>query len=208
MFNTVAEKVKASFKIPISDEQIKTAIQAPLTEPEIILMYSFQGESCVRCGNCCRVATPIAFEKEKFRKIAKSRKLSYKKLKKRVRARAEKGIVSIPGAPCPFLKGKNHCTVYDLRPLVCSSYPIGKTISTVLTSNRAFLVEDCPASIKLLTLTINARITITLMQEAGLKIPSKLTQEELAYLDSADRVTRMRYLRRKIESKKRRLIEA
>jgi len=204
MFDTLAEKVKASFKISISDEQIRTAIQTPLTEAVLMWMYSVQGESCVRCGNCCRIPRSIAFEKESFRKIAKSLKLSYKKLKKRVRARTEKGIVRIPGAPCPFLKGKNHCTIYDLRPFVCQVYPMGKTISTVLSSNRAFLIADCPAFIKLIMLTITARITIKLMQEKGIEIPSWLSPEELAYLDSTDRETRMRFIQRRIERGKRR----
>jgi len=205
LFNKIADKVKATFNVPISDEQIRTAIHLPLSESDIMLMYYHQDEYCVKCGNCCRVAAPISCEKEHFRKIAKSLNLSYKKLKKRVGARTVNGVVKMLGAPCHFLEGKNHCSIYELRPLVCIMYPMGKSILTVVQSNRIFLVKDCPAQISLIENVMETKILVELMKEAGVKIPSVYSEEEIKYIQSLDTVGRMRYFGQQMKNMKRRL---
>jgi len=205
LFNEIADRVKSAFKIPISDEQIRAAIRIPITEPEIMLMYSYQDAFCVKCGTCCRMCNPIECEKEHFRKIAKSMKLSYKKLKKRTRSRAFKGIVKIPGNPCPFLEGKNHCTIYELRPLICKKYPMAKTISSVIQNGRIFIIDDCPASIGMVRTMIQIRIIAELMEESGIEIPSRYSEEEIEYVESLDTVARLRYFEQKIKTEKRRL---
>ena len=79
---------------------------------------------CHQCGNCCTFpgGTVFATEKE-FRKIAEYLGLSFEAFLDTYTDDME-GFVSIiskPEGPCIFYD--NGCTIYDLRPAQCRTFP-------------------------------------------------------------------------------------
>jgi len=69
---------------------------------------------CKECANCCRVLE-LEFTEPELHTIAKSMEQSIDEFKKRS---VVEGIVR----HCPALKG-NLCSIYEVRPDVCRSYP-------------------------------------------------------------------------------------
>lgn len=149
---------------PVTAEQIIRAVQSlsALNLMEVTELSRIQDKFCKRCGNCCRESHPIDFRKEVLRAVAKSLGTSYKKLKKKLRAypRGEQSIIEVPGKPCPFLKGRNICTIYHLRPFVCRLYPLGKTMSNIFAGQVVQLMppSKCPAIYDILTALAILRI--------------------------------------------------
>lgn len=148
----IFKKIKSHAK-GFTDEQIRRAVESlsMLRGDEVYEAIKIQDKFCVKCGNCCRNSNPIDFLKEELRAVAKRYfGLSYKKLKHRVRAYPSRkvggmGVIQVPGKPCPFLEGRNKCTIYDLRPMACRLYPLGKTLSCILVGKPVGLIkpEDC-----------------------------------------------------------------
>ena len=137
----IFKKVKSHIDTSlIADEQIRKAVESlsMLSGLEIERAMSIQDKFCIKCGKCCRESHPIDFMKEHLRLVAKKYYgLSYKKLKHRLRGYPSRkvggmGVINIPGKPCPFLKGRNNCTIYEDRPLVCRLYPLGKSLACML----------------------------------------------------------------------------
>ena len=115
---------------------------------EAQMLLKIQDKYCVNCGFCCQTSHPVDFRKEELKAVAKHLGTSYKKLKKKIHARPGRpGIIFVPGKPCPFLEGRNHCTIYEFRPYVCRMYPMGKTLSSMIRGEQVMLTtpEDCPA---------------------------------------------------------------
>jgi len=86
---------------------------------------------CRRCGECC-LPNPLdpqhpgvmVFEEE-LRLIAKYSSYSYKYLKKKAKINTDPNLARRRYLPLPcifYQKGK--CQIYDIRPLVCRTYPI------------------------------------------------------------------------------------
>jgi hypothetical protein len=78
--------------------------------------------SCQRCGRCC--FTPGAglyLEKEDFERIAAH--IGKKRL--RSLCRYEKDLQAwILRQPCPFYRRESGCSIYVVRPLTCTKYPL------------------------------------------------------------------------------------
>ena len=78
--------------------------------------------NCLKCGNCCRVISPVLLE-EDFKRLANSLDIPDELFiaEYLVEVEDDEGYV-FKSTPCPFLSG-NSCTVYSDRPGDCRSYP-------------------------------------------------------------------------------------
>ena len=116
-----------------SDEEIDQTIFAVVNQgPNLSsaeLLLQLQGDLCDRCGACCSFWDTITIQQKELLEIAKHLRLKPDKLmrKYQIVQENEHGFVTdeftIRGRPCPFLKGKNHCSIYSVRPSVCRGYP-------------------------------------------------------------------------------------
>ncbi len=88
---------------------------------------------CRRCGKCClpNPATPehpgVMVSESDRRRIAENTQYSYKYLKKKAPINNDSPFV--PGRylplPCVFYDNKKgECRVYDVRPLICTTFPL------------------------------------------------------------------------------------
>ena len=102
-----------SLPLPAKDERVGSDAGVKLF---------WQRFSCQRCGRCC--FTPGAglyLEKEDFERIAKH----VGKKKMRSLCRYEKALQAwVLKQPCPFYDKEKGCTIYDIRPLTCTKYPL------------------------------------------------------------------------------------
>lgn len=149
---------------PFTDERVRRAVESlsALNRLEVEAMIKVQNDFCVRCGNCCRNNNKIDFLKWELKAVAKRFGMSYGKLKRKLNAKwsGRTSIWDVPGKPCPFLEGRNYCTIYDIRPLVCQLYPLGKPLSCMLrgTPVQVIAVKDCPAMKEIFALIAVARL--------------------------------------------------
>ena len=89
--------------------------------------------NCRRCGKCC-LPNPLNPEhpgvmvyKEDLIKIAKHSHYSYKYLKKKAILNTNPNLAPRRYLPLPCMfydKTKSECQIYDIRPLVCRTFPI------------------------------------------------------------------------------------
>jgi len=67
-----------------------------------------------------------------------------------------------PGNPCPFLEGKAHCSIYELRPITCRAFPfIGMSYTVLSKRAKKKTIEfqrECPQSMALLDIIIYPRV--------------------------------------------------
>ena len=105
----------------------------------------FRKINCLDCANCCRVAQPV-FEKPDINRISKHLGISSK-------AFIEKYLKPDPDyeylpkkLPCVFIGDDNKCSIYEIRPLGCRTYPPAKLR---LTPEQLDVLHDnigiCPA---------------------------------------------------------------
>ncbi|MGV8174817.1 MAG: YkgJ family cysteine cluster protein [Methanothrix sp.] len=77
---------------------------------------------CQRCGRCC--FTPGAglyLEREDYERIGE--RIGKKKLRSLCRYDKELKVWVLQ-QPCPFYSLKEGCTIYEIRPLTCTKYPL------------------------------------------------------------------------------------
>ena len=102
-----------SLPLPAKDERVGSDAGVKLF---------WQRFSCQMCGRCC--FTPGAglyLEKEDFERIAEH--VGKKKMKSL--CRYEKALQAwVLKQPCPFYDKEKGCTIYDIRPLTCTKYPL------------------------------------------------------------------------------------
>jgi len=77
---------------------------------------------CRRCANCCKAISPL-LQPDECKRLAEHLDLSTEQFigDYLVETEDEDGYLFKPG-PCPFLSDDS-CTIYDLRPEDCRSYP-------------------------------------------------------------------------------------
>jgi len=170
--------IDAHTKVLIPDEEVRQATRTfSLTRLQIAGMVQLQDRFCTRCGECCRTSNPIDFTKEELRAVAKRLGTSYKRLKRKLRARPRgDGAIMVPGKPCPFLEGRNHCTIYDLRPMVCRLYPLGKSAGEASISGAMGLPSNCPAVKDMILHMLLAQIVLNMARREG-SLPETLPTE-------------------------------
>ena len=129
----VLSKAKARLnleKVEIDDILKAVSSLGFILETEMALIYALQDQICTRCGWCCTENTSLRASKDELKRIAEHKKRSYKKLKKRIRARPNKdGTMRVTRHPCPFYE--DGCSVYAVRPGVCRSYPTNMILSSL-----------------------------------------------------------------------------
>ncbi len=76
---------------------------------------------CTKCANCCKKIPPD-LRKDDIRRISKHLKVSEAVFSETYLKRSEEGENIINVLPCPFLD-QNKCSIYDIRPETCRSYP-------------------------------------------------------------------------------------
>jgi len=82
---------------------------------------------CKGCGNCCR-GMYVSIKDHEVITIAERLGMKENELIQKYKLKQEttpNGFLKfiMDAFPCPFLKD-NKCTIYDIRPIVCQSYPL------------------------------------------------------------------------------------
>ena len=106
---------------------------------------AFAHINCMNCANCCRTSLAV-FEKPDVKRIAKHFQMTEKEfIKKYLRPHPDYDYL-IKTLPCPFLSEDNLCTIYEIRPTGCATYPPAKLR---LTDEQLDVLHDnmgiCPA---------------------------------------------------------------
>jgi Fe-S-cluster containining protein len=78
---------------------------------------------CTRCANCCKSAA-VSLDDADVERIAAQLNLTTTEFIARyLTAYPTEGRYHMQQIPCPFLGGDDRCTIYDVRPAICRSYP-------------------------------------------------------------------------------------
>ena len=103
-------------ELPFSLRKIDGAVQETLREVSARI-------DCTKCGNCCREMQPVLTATD-IRRLARKMKRPIKTFVSRYLKKAPDGQAGLifKARPCPFLR-QRHCTVYEVRPRDCRSYP-------------------------------------------------------------------------------------
>ena len=81
--------------------------------------------NCLECANCCRIAQPV-FEKPDIKRISKHFGISSRAfVRKYLKPDPDYGYFT-KKLPCVFLGDDNKCTIYEIRPMGCRTYPPAK----------------------------------------------------------------------------------
>ena len=88
---------------------------------------------CRRCGRCC-LPNPLDPEypgvmvyREDLLRIAEHSRYSYKNLKKKARLNTDPSLARRRYLPFPCMfydRNKGECQIYEIRPVVCRTFPI------------------------------------------------------------------------------------
>jgi uncharacterized protein len=106
---------------------------------------AFSCIDCLQCANCCKTTGPLFLPKD-IERIAKHLKMKPGTFVETYLKIDEDNDYVLRQVPCPFLGSDNYCSIYDVRPKACSSYPHTdmrnqKTMFPLLLKNA----EICPA---------------------------------------------------------------
>lgn len=101
--------------VELADRRLNTMVQE--TTDEV-----WQHIDCRTCANCCRMLHPT-FSRTEVQRIAAYLGTTLEELRHRyLTPDAARGKYITQELPCPFLDG-NLCSIYEVRPAVCSQYP-------------------------------------------------------------------------------------
>ena len=83
---------------------------------------AFANLNCLNCANCCSTALAV-FEKPDISRISKHLKMTKPDfIKKYLKPHPDYEYL-IKTLPCPFLAPDNKCSIYEIRPTGCRTYP-------------------------------------------------------------------------------------
>ena len=82
----------------------------------------FSKIDCLQCANCCRTTPPI-FTNKDIKRIAQFLGTTPKQFKRKYTIEDVNGELIGIKVPCSFLNDDNTCSIYDVRPLACRTYP-------------------------------------------------------------------------------------
>jgi Fe-S-cluster containining protein len=131
----------------ITEEDIDDIVKASGGMTLTFLKKLTEGDLvCEQCGTCCQKVTPISITEKEIRDIAKYLNISPSKLRRKynITYDSERDQWSMPGAPCPFLKGKNTCTIYPVRMHVCREFPFNRMYEEGTSGRRVGVHPTCP----------------------------------------------------------------
>jgi Fe-S-cluster containining protein len=111
----------------------------------------FACTDCLKCANCCKTTGPLFLPKD-IERIAKHLKLKPGVFVEKYLKIDEDNDYVLKAVPCAFLGSDNYCSIYEVRPKACASYPHTdmrnqKTLLTLLLKNT----EICPAAFEIVT---------------------------------------------------------
>ena len=85
----------------------------------------FGRHDCTKCANCCRTSLAV-FGPKDVRRISKHFSMDKKEFIKKYLTPHPDYDYLIKTLPCPFLSENNLCTIYEIRPEGCRTYPPAK----------------------------------------------------------------------------------
>ncbi len=148
---TTAEKNKA-----VNRAILKKVKQGILPQTDQVMQEfhekAFEEINCLTCANCCKTTSPVITNRD-IDRIAKHLKIKPSALVGHYMRVDEDQDYVFKAAPCPFLEADNCCSIYDVRPTACRTYPHTDRKKfhqlTELTYQNSFI---CPAVQRILTL--------------------------------------------------------
>jgi Fe-S-cluster containining protein len=181
-------------KMEIDDVLKAVSSLGALLETEIALIYALQDQICTRCGWCCTENSSLRITKDELKNIAAYKKSSYKKLKKRIRARPRKDrTLRVTRHPCPFYE--DGCSIYPIRPGVCRSYPTSKILSALVGDGP--YPDNCEISNDLLAELVIKRALEEKMARENPELIKELAdnkRDEMSRLSQKTQTQRFQYL--------------
>jgi uncharacterized protein len=105
----------------------------------------FSKIDCLKCANCCKTISPV-FKERDITRLSAHFKVRPSEFVSKYLYLDSDGDYVVNSAACPFLSADNSCSVYEIRPFACRSYPHTATLSlnksaTLMAKNSAV----CPA---------------------------------------------------------------
>lgn len=106
--------------------------------------------TCTSCGDCCKNRDNLLLTSRDLYKLAKNFKKSTQQI---IREYCNAQFIKNSNVPrfllspigtekkCPFLV-KNTCSVYDIKPTLCSLYPLGRLIDYTQNSSQIKYTRD------------------------------------------------------------------
>jgi len=157
-----------------------------LMETEIALIYALQDQICTRCGWCCTENTALRASKDELKNIAA--------FKKRIKARPRKDrTLRVTRHPCPFYE--DGCSVYQIRPGVCRSYPTSMILSAL--AGDGPYPDKCEISDDLLAELVIKRALEEKMSRENPELIKELAdkkRDEMSRLSQMTQAQRFQYL--------------
>lgn len=194
----VLEKAKSRLdldKVEMNDLLLAVSSLGLLLETEMALIYALQDQICTRCGNCCTENTSLRAQKQELKQIAEFKSISYKKLKKKIKARPRKdGSMRVTRRPCPFYE--NGCSVYHIRPGVCRSYPTNKLLAALAGGYNQY-PENCEIADDLLAELVIKRALEEKMYRENPELMKDIAEkkrDELNRLSGMNQTQRLQFL--------------
>ncbi len=130
-FRRLIEKVKQKAKIQRRSnkklfERFKTDKPKGLDKAfKAVNDEVFAHINCLECANCCKIAQPV-FEKQDVKRIARHFSMTEEAfIGKYLKADPDYEYFT-KKLPCTFLGDDNKCTIYEVRPMGCRTYPPAK----------------------------------------------------------------------------------
>lgn len=139
----ILQLTKSNLPIPpFRLEDILKAVSSigVLSDNEVALLVSLQGQLCIKCGNCCCGRGSMNITKNELNKIASNKNRSYKKMKQELKATPLGNGKFRILQPCKFFT-KGICEVYDSRPSTCINFPTNEILNSLVKGNDTTL---CP----------------------------------------------------------------
>ena len=82
----------------------------------------FSDMDCLTCANCCKTTPPLYTNKD-VKRIAAFLKTTPKQFKRKYTIEDINGELIGIMVPCSFLNSDNTCSIYEVRPIACRTYP-------------------------------------------------------------------------------------
>lgn len=105
----------------------------------------FAGIDCLQCANCCKTISPV-FKDRDIDRIAKHLRMRPGEFTASYLYLDDEGDFVLKSSPCPFLESDNKCSIYEVRPFACRSYP--HTATLPLRKSWELVIKNsavCPA---------------------------------------------------------------
>jgi Fe-S-cluster containining protein len=135
------EKNAAAFYNRLKKRQ-PPGIDDTLTELDEVV---FAKTDCLACANCCKTLKTV-FKERDIKRIAESLNMRPADFVNQYLVIDEDGDYVQKQLPCPFLDSANACTIYEVRPHACRSYP--HTATLPLKKSWNLIIKNaavCPA---------------------------------------------------------------